>query len=211
MGRPLEQVKQRAIQHWFEDGLSEICIGVYFVSIGVLFLLQTWPEPGSWLAGLLGLGTLVVVGLGVWLVRPLIRVLKERLAYPRTGYVAYHPPARLHRALSLFLGALMAAFFGWFILNYSQTTSAWLPVLEALALAVPAFVIGQRAGLIRFYLYALITIVISAGLSLSGTGDLVGTAWVFIAAGLVMAFSGLVVFILYLRNVRPPQEAPDGD
>ncbi len=203
----LDQVKKRAVRHWFEDGLSEICIGGFFVLIGAVFLLQSLAQPGSLLTALLGIGAFVLVVLGIWLVRALIRRLKERLAYARTGYVVYHSPTKLQRVLSMFLGMLTAAIFGWLIVSYARSLSAWLPLWEGLALALPSAVLGQRTGLIRFHLYALITVLVSAGVSLSGAGDLVGSGWVFTSAGLLMSLAGTCVFVSYWRNTQPGQEA----
>lgn len=211
MNDPLNQVKKRTLRYWFEDGLSETIIGAFFILIGLMFLIQALAVPGSLLAGLSGLGTALLVGLGVWLARLLIQRLKERLTYPRTGYVSYYPPSILQRALSLILGLIIAVLFGWFIFSYSQELLTWLPFVEGLALAALSFVIGQRAGLIRFYLYALVTILIGAVISLSGQGDYVGSGWVFITSGLFMSLMGLVALARYLRNSQPVQEAPDGN
>lgn len=211
MNKPLNQVKKRTLRYWFEDGLSETIIGAFFILVGLMFLIQALAEPGSLLAGLSGLGTALLVGLGVWLARLLIQRLKERLTYPRTGYVCYYPPSILQRALSLILGLIIAVLFGWFIFSYSQELLAWLPFVEGLALAALSFVIGQRAGLFRFYLYALVTLLIGVVLSISGQGDYVGSGWVFITSGLLMSLVGLVALARYLRNSQPVEEAPDGN
>ncbi|HSF82701.1 MAG TPA: hypothetical protein VLA49_15810 [Anaerolineales bacterium] len=211
MNKPLNQVKKRTLRYWFEDGLSETIIGAFFILVGLMFLIQALAEPGSLLAGLSGLGTALLVGLGVWLARLLIQRLKERLTYPRTGYVSYYPPSILQRALSLILGLIIAVLFGWFIFSYSQELLAWLPFVEGLALAALSFVIGQRAGLFRFYLYALVTLLIGVVLSISGQGDYVGSGWVFITSGLLMSLVGLVALARYLRNSQPVEEAPDGN
>jgi len=139
----------------------------------------------------------------------MIRRLKERLTYARTGYVAYNPPTKLQRGLSIVLGMLTAAIFSWLIFSYAQSLSAWLPLWEGLALALPAAVIGQRSGLIRFHLYALCVVMISAVVSLTGAGDLVGSGWVFLEAGLLMSLAGASVFASYWRKSQPQQEGSD--
>lgn len=210
MNSQLNQVKKRAARYWFEDGLIEITIGFFFICIGITFLLQGLAEPGSFLAGVIGLVSAVLVVLGVFLVRPLLRRLKERLTYGRTRYVAYSNPSRLQRTLSVSFGVLMVGFYLWFILHYWPGLYAWLPFLEGLALATPAFIIGNRTGLIRFYLFALIMVILSASLALSGNDDLLDSALMFISAGILMVFSGVVVLISYLRKSQPRQEASGG-
>jgi len=77
-------VKQRAWQYWFADGLTHLLLGVAILSISICMVYT--PRPGAF-------GQLAVWGamlaLYVMLMlrqRPILEWLKTKITYPRTGY-----------------------------------------------------------------------------------------------------------------------------
>ena len=89
MNKTIRKIKLDASRYWFEDGLSEITLGMLFLIIGLVLQAETLIPPGSFLSGLNALTSFILVFGGIWLVRRVIRFLKDRLIYPRTGYVGY--------------------------------------------------------------------------------------------------------------------------
>jgi hypothetical protein len=88
-----EQAGHRAERYWYEDGYVNLFTGVYFLA----FSLMSYAGIPSYTRHekhrhLYWIAYLIVISVGVWS-RPLIKRLKVRLTYPRTGYVA--PPNKL--------------------------------------------------------------------------------------------------------------------
>lgn len=211
MNDRFSQIKKHTIRYWFDDGISEINVGGLFILIGIFVLLQGLFESGSFLAGFSGFAGAILMGLGIWAARSLTTTLKERVTYPRTGYVSYHQPGGFQRWLSVFLGGFVAAFFVWLIRSYPEIIQAWIPLIEGLAMALFAFTIGQRTGLFRFYFLMLFAVFSGTCLSLYSASDLTGTGWFFISMGLVLASSGLIALTRYLRKSKPSSGASNGN
>ncbi|MBN1486942.1 MAG: hypothetical protein JW981_04820, partial [Anaerolineae bacterium] len=108
MDTDVKQAQQRAYRYWYTDGLAEILGGVTFVIVGVLIYIKDLLFQ-SLLASVITIAFLLLLAVGV---RILIRVLKERLTYPRTGYVAYRKrkvnTLWIRLVLGLTLGAVVS-------------------------------------------------------------------------------------------------------
>ena len=95
----IERITKRPIQYWFEDGLGELLTGSLFSIMGLFFLIQGWTTNSivGYLAGILGM---VAIGAGPWLSRFFLKKLKEKVIYPRTGYVKFTTLKRSRRILT---------------------------------------------------------------------------------------------------------------
>ena len=211
MNKSIKEIKLAAFRYWFEDGLSEIVVGTLFLLIGLLIQAETLILPGSFLAGTSGLASFILVVVGVWLARRVIRSLKERLTYPRTGYVDYHKGHPVPRVLTPVIGAFIAAILVWLIKTYPQTSPVWIPLFQGIVLAIFLLVIGLRSGLVRFHILALITLLFSLGLSQLTNRETVTVGITFAAFGLGLTLSGLIALRRYLQGTRAQQEVIHGE
>jgi len=91
----VDAVALRASRHWMEDGLVEISLGLFFVLQAGVYL--AWRMPPIWVAPA---GSLCII----WG----FKKLKERVTFPRCGYVAFPTPGRVRLALLLLLGVAVA-------------------------------------------------------------------------------------------------------
>ena len=84
----IQTAEQRASRYWFADGLSTLVTGAAMLLIG-LFLGSHNHQPKPVYVvlelGVIGLYLVLMIGQ-----RPIVDWLKERITYPRTGYV--RPP-----------------------------------------------------------------------------------------------------------------------
>ena len=81
-------VKRRAWQYWFVDGLTHLLLGIAFLSISICILYPPRPRAYGQLAvwaAMLLLYTGLMLGQ-----RQILEWLKAKITYPRTGYV--RPP-----------------------------------------------------------------------------------------------------------------------
>jgi Trk-type K+ transport system membrane component len=87
----IDQVTVTAQRHWMEDGLSEIMVGLLFIVMGggllVKLALPHWLTLDLLTSALTAAGAL---GLSWGFKR-----LKQRITFPRSGYVALPEPTRM--------------------------------------------------------------------------------------------------------------------
>ncbi len=201
----IDKTRLRALQYWYVDGLTEIAFGGILLILGVYFYAQAVLPQETLLYQLLNIGfILIVVGSGLFAGR-FVSLLKKRLTYPRTGYVAYLKARRRHRWIGVFLamgiGALVAG-----LLAAAPASLAWMPAITGLILAGALLCLGYRFGLLRFYLLSLLVLVTGISLALAGIGDSLGTAIFYALAGFALLLSGSLTLWAYLRHNPVVQE-----
>jgi hypothetical protein len=199
----LTHYKRRAIRYWFEDGLGELLIGAIFLAFGLFNYAITVLSRRSPLAYLLGLALLPLILGGFLFIRRMLVVLKERLTYPRTGYISYLRPPRKRRYL-LPAAILMVLFLvnlaNAAIPNHRDLSA----LLDGLVLAALLLLSGQ--GLFRFTLLAGLSFLIGLGLFLSGLEGYPAHGAFFALAGLALLISGGRTLWRYLGESQPLEE-----
>ena len=202
MSENLDQLTKRPVQYWFEDGLGELVTAIVFILIGGLFLIQTAATQPTVAvaAGILGI---IVIGGGPWLSRRLLTRLKERVIYPRTGYVKYPAFPRSQRIISAVAAAAVAG--GLVVIaNIYEEPLNWLPLIEGTAVGVLLYVQASRVSLLRLHLEALASVLLGAGIAIIGLGDLVGSGLYFLGFGVLLALAGGITFASYLNKYPAP-------
>lgn len=205
MRREIDRVQQRTWRYWYEDGVVEIAAGGIFLLLGLLFLVEGIAPAGSLPASFSAIGLPVVLIGGMWLAGRIVAAVKARLTYPRTGYVAYSQPARARRLatgiVAVVVGALVAG-----LLTRAPATLAWVPLLQGLIVGAALLYFGQRIGLTRFFVLALVSALAGVAASLAGLGESLGDAAYFGAMGVALLVSGGLTLRTYLSRTQPPAE-----
>lgn len=202
---PVEEIVKRTQRYWYEDGIWETAFGLINALLGVFYLLTArldWNGPYAFV--LVALQMIVLVGLFL-AINKIVRFLKERITYPRTGYVSYPkktPGARLKRILlTMLLSAGMAALVG--SLAVMRMTSNHIPLTTGIILAGTMVYIGYRFNLMRLYVVAVLTVAWGFVVSLFQLGDLKSTGAFFAGFGALILLSGLVTLFNYMRRTHP--------
>jgi hypothetical protein len=146
----IDGVTLSAQRHWIEDGLSEIMLGLLFVVMGGGLLVKlVLPR---WITLDLLISALTIVG--VFGLTRGFKKLKERITFPRSGYVALPEPTRTRRILTFvtvvalgaaftlvlsahvlvvpIFAAVFAAIFLWGGVQYKQTSMLWEALLTVI-------------------------------------------------------------------------------
>lgn len=182
----IDEVMNQTHRYYYEDGLVELGVGILFLVIGLL--LGVWARAATasplFLAAVLG-ATLLVLGGGFAMKRAVGRI-KERVTYPRTGYVSYHgrqpAPGRW---------LIIAAAIGLVVLGF--VFPDWLfrmPMMQGLLLCVILVYMGYRVRLGRLYLVGLIAAAVGLGATLLIPDEILGSSVVFGGAGVALLLSG---------------------
>jgi len=198
---PTDKIVQRTYHYWYEDGLAELTGSVIMGLVAFFFYVQTMT-PGGLVALIL---PVLAIGGGL-AARRILRALKERITYPRTGYVAYRTAPRHRRWWTAVLAMALSGVIGVWV------TRGGLPVnrllfLQGWIIAIGFVVPGVRFGVRRFFWLALFSGLAGTLLArTSWSSDLVNAAYfAVIAAG--VALSGAWTLWNYLRHTQPPTEA----
>jgi len=212
MNHDLKEPGLRAVRYWYVDGTSELAFGGLCLLLAAYFYAQA-SLSDSWMAGLLsGLLVLVLIG-GGYLVNRLTRALKERLTYPRTGFVSYQRERGMRRGLRIALtfaaSALIAGLLALFVAGQPNGFEL-MPGVTGLIFGAVIALIGYRTALQRFYLLAALSLVFGAGFSVSGLSEGLELAAFYGALSLVLFTFGGVTLWRYLRHNPAPAGAPDG-
>ena len=201
----VQQARRRSVRYWFEDGVVEIVLGTGFALMGLYFgVLAVLPNGASRaLAGSLGLpGLMVAMILGG---RFLIARAKERMVYPRTGYVSFARPAPWRRVVTPILGFVVATLLV-VLARRAPSLVDWIPGLQGLLLGGLFLVANRSAKLLRLSLLSLVSAITGLLLSIRGDSTEVGLAILYGGIGLLMAGMGTLALRRYLRQAPPPED-----
>jgi hypothetical protein len=210
--KTLNKTYLRTIQYWFEDGIVELGMGGMFLLLGIYFYLEATLKD-SYLAEQLSAAFLLIFLGGWYLMGKFIRSAKERITFPRTGYVAYKldkgNKKYLRLALALIVGMLVSGALLMLLSSRPLGIDNLLPASTGLVIAIVLGVMGSSTGLPRFYLLAVFGLLCGIGLTMSGIENDLGTAFVYLATAVVLLISGAIVFRRYLKtNPAPTDEQP---
>jgi len=208
MKNDIDKVIQRTHRYWYEDGLAEIATGCMFVSCGLLLLVMGSIPPGSLLAPVLAVGFVILVAFGGLFVSRAVKAVKNRVTYPRTGYVSYRYPGSSGRPWIIGAGVGITLAVLGIVLSkaHAPTWLGSMSMVQGLILGAVLLYIGNRLGLTRFYVLAFLSALIGVVVALNGFGDALGSAAYFGEMGLVLTVSGLFTLRAYLRQTQPPIE-----
>lgn len=201
MDDPVRQAEKQAQRYWYVDGLSEIAAGGVILVIALYYAILGWIPVADAAGWLMTVGQLLVLIVSAVLARAIVLALKERITYPRTGYVAMRRGSKPKRVLFGIVAAMLAAVFAMAItLSNSDLVRHWLiPVSPGLFVAY----LGYTNGLRRFYPMAVYTLIISVANTYLGLGPLFDSALFFLAFGLGWLFTGVWGLRSYLANTQP--------
>lgn len=207
----LKKPQLRAIQYYYVDGAFEFGMGGLCLLLAAYFYFQNVLRDTALGEMLITLFILIVIG-GGWLINRLVRWLKERITFPRTGYVSYRRDQEQKRGVRIAVGGgvgmLISALVGWMVIHRPAALD-WMPLLTGLLFGFVIALFAWRTQLARFYVLAVISLALGIALSVLGLEEWSGVTVYYGAMSLVLLFTGACVLRTYLRHNPAPQEPPD--
>jgi hypothetical protein len=193
-------IQRRLRRYWFEDGLAELGIGGLFLVVGLAFIVGALASNSTARAAAV-VALLAVVGIGTIASRFLIRAVKERVTYPRTGYVEYRRSgSRSRYVAAVGIIALISASAVAAQAGAVDRTLALQSLTLAAVLGVPAY----RFGLFRFYALAGAAVAAGAIAWIAALDEEAGSALIYGGVGLALVGSGGWTLRGYLHRSRGP-------
>lgn len=206
--KSIDKLTKRPIQYWFEDGISELVTGGLFALTGIYFVLQATITHPGWLAAISILSVLIIGG-GVIVGRMLIAKLKERLVYPRTGYVTY-PKRHSKGKLATTIGTAIAVFATVLLLASTQSTLDWTLLVIGIICGALMLYQAYQTGITRLFIEAVLAVLIGATIAILGAGDMLSSGLFFVIYGLVIIFAGGCALRSYLQKAPPHGQSGGG-
>lgn len=218
MTTELEQKQLRTRQYWYVDGTYEFNMaGIFLLLTGYFLLLAKFD--GTKFGAILSVAMIVVFVGGMYGVNWLIRLLKTRVTFPRTGYIAYKRESKDKRvkrlvivgAISGFIAAFISVMISntsmsWLIRTSRDLSLNWLPGMVGLLMAVAASLFGVRMKIARFYWIAALSVVVGVATMFIPTDLNTGLAIYYGVTGVALLIIGIVIFTSYLRSTTPLAE-----
>ncbi len=103
----LKEIEQRPKKYWNADGVPELVMGAMWLLLGAAIALPAWLNWGGWIW--------IVLLFACLAANPAIKILKQRITFPRTGYVEWKPQSGVAKMAIASLGAGVAAAFVFLI------------------------------------------------------------------------------------------------
>lgn len=197
-------LESRPRRYWNIDGIPELVMGLVWILWGGAFLIGDRIPKGSpaniyWMAFP---AILVFTGVAsTWLVRR----LKERITYPRTGYVEYREPGALARTMTALIAVCTAAAAAALILTgraagVEHSAAPAIGVILSIAFLVAS--VRQKAP--HFLALSGVALALGAAFAALKLGW-TGTSWLFVWLGGAAVTLGAWRLRRYVR--KHPAEA----
>jgi hypothetical protein len=196
----IQDTIQRTQRYWFSDGAYEIGMGILFTLLALSFFVMEWLNSFGYLGLIMGILQPVIFLAGFWLFNRLVRKFKEKITYPRTGYLVYPRRSGKRRLTAALISGGTAAVLAVSASIISDRLGGEImPVISGIIIAAAIVYLGIRFGLNRFYLMAVYIFICGALITLSGIQGINSTALFFGLMGIGWVFSGIWTLIHYLR------------
>lgn len=203
----IENIIRNTRKYWYVDGLSEIAGGLVIFAAGLTYWLVSTLENTSIKAILLMIAQPAVIIIGSLIVQRILPKLKERLTYPRTGYLTFRKPPRNRRFKRALIVGLIAALVGALVTMVSnKLPDNYLPLLSSVFLLIFSIYIGYQTAVPRFYLIGFLMVLLGVVISFVPFGNGLPYTLFFSGVGIIWIISGVITLIGYLKKTSPQTE-----
>lgn len=197
----ITKTQQRTRSYWYSDGIPEIVTGIAFVLIGL-------PLYASARTGIEMLSTLLPL-VSMILLLPLsarvVRRLKDRITYQRTGYVKYPRPVITRRRKVSILALLIAISAAVIVSsrgNYTLSGTLGKSMLLGMGFGIAGLlaVRAWKMQMPRFFINAAISSGFALALGFMATGFVEGVGLLLSVVGAASFVIGMVALLSYIRR-----------
>lgn len=195
MADRIEKLIKESYQYFYVDGLPELATGVIFTLTGAWLVLMAIVEQGTLTALLVAIGLpLLLIG-GVFLINRLLKGLKERITYPRTGFVSYRRESNGQDRWAIMAVALLIIVVSFFL------PEEWneMPLAIGGILGAVLILLGSRLGLRRFFFLGALAILFGI-FAVIFFDEVLGSGITFLGVGLAEVLIGGLFLAKYLRS-----------
>lgn len=201
MTTSIKSTIERTRQYWYIDGFSELLVGAIFITLALVSGISQLFKPSIGSAVLVGVGYPVIILGGIVFGNKWVRTMKEKVTYPRTGFVKYiqpSSPSRRSKMIKAFVIAFMVSIVTNVIIN--KLDPFWIVLGTGLLIAAFIVYMGEQIPLNRFYILAGWIAVVSYVAAILPLTDDVQMCILLAGTGIGWVVGGLISLVTYLRN-----------
>jgi hypothetical protein len=202
----LKEIERKPRQYWNVDGLPDLMMGVLWIVWGMAFLLPDLLPPGGWLQ-YYWMAVMPVLVVGGVVANWAIKKLKQRLTFPRTGYVDWPEPAPASKVLASLLAAAVAA--GVVLLAIRSNAQPMKDLVApglALLVALGFLISALRLKLPHYFWMAAAALLLALIIARAHLDLSKGIICLFLSLGVLSTLMGIVRLQAYRRNNPLQQE-----
>jgi hypothetical protein len=200
----LKKIEQKVFNQSQQDGLMEFVMGICLLAMSTRLFSRV----------LIGMFPIAIILFG-----PVLNALRKRFTYPRTGYVKLieDKPKDAIAGIALvsliIIGVLAVAFILFADVRDFSLWMKWVPLWAGIILAIMFVSLAAKSATTRYYIFALWSVVYGLVLSILNFEPIeTGTLLYFLAMGVLLTPSGMVIFIRFLRKFpKPAVEVTNGN
>jgi MFS family permease len=204
-----ENTLNRAYAHWLKDGFYEIGVGILLAGVGTLRAIIHFVDAGSIAYYWLSAGLLVFMIGVAWGGKRIDKALKERITYPRTGFITFKPRNHNYKSilailfLFIFAGVLGGVVGVLAIQPNQQEIGGIVPITQGIVGALAFTFAAQRTEVKRFYYLAVFSLGIGLVIGSLGVGVVLGLSLFYLSIGLALIVTGCLALAHFLRSHEP--------
>ncbi len=203
---PLHDATERSQRYWVSDGIPLIVMGAFWLTWGsALFLPLIFP--GHAIARFMSIIVILAMALAGVLMKPIIHRWKERVTFPRTGYIELRQPSKAVRYAIVIVTGLVAFVISLLVRFDDRTFREWLPLGLGLLLAAGMLHASWKMRSVRLALFSAVIAAAGVVAFLTHLNDDFSYGLTMFVAGLCCVTEGALMFRSYL-HAHP---APSGD
>jgi hypothetical protein len=203
MNQSINQTIQKTQRYWYEDGLAEMAVGLLLFIMAFYYFLFGVVKPFSASNWVLAIGQPLLFLLCWWGGGKAVKAVKERLTYPRTGYVTYprSDKKKRYKSLGLSLVVSCGSIILLMVLNLNSNPH-WIVLFIAVMFGIGLIMLAYKLNLQRFYFLAVYSLMMGGLVALLKLDDPLNIIFLFAGLGVGYVISGGVGLSTYLRNTR---------
>lgn len=203
----IENIIRNTRKYWYVDGLSEIAGGLVIFATGLTYWLVSTLESTNIKALLLMLAQPAVIIIGSLIVQKYLPKIKERITYPRTGYLTFRKPPRNRRLKRALIVGMVAGLVAALVAMVSSRLPAnYLPLLSSVFLLIFSIYLAFQTAVPRFYVIGFLMVLLGAVISFVPFGNALPYTLFFCGIGIIWIISGVITLIGYLKKTSPQME-----
>lgn len=192
----VDKAERRVYRYLYDDGLIEIGVGILFIVVGLGLIAFVAIKDNTIMGVTLIAGLLALAIGGALFTKRALEVIKERVTYPRTGYVSYRSDETNRGRWLAPVAAMLLLILSLFLPKELTRISSMIGALMFVIICS----LGYRLKLRRFYVIGSIALIAGASASLLLLDEALGAGVTFSITGLALLISGVLTFLTYLRQ-----------
>jgi hypothetical protein len=211
---PLQNAQKRAFRYWYVDGTMDFSLGgICLVLAAYFYILHL--SSGTWLAKFLPVAFVFIFIGAFFLANRLVMAFKERVTFPRTGYIslARKPDiSRKRRILYAILAGTIAAAISISLVFFASENSIgfdWVSLFTGLVYGYVLAYLGFRLGVQRFFISAAVSLVVGTAFGFADIPESFGLFGFYSLLGFALLLLGGFALWQYLRE-NPERTGEEG-